>query len=1223
MAAETFRIEIPINVEDNTDPGVSSARKKMSEFDKQNEKTQKRLNEMNKTKWKVAIEAVDKVTSVISNIGDRVKSVAGKAWSFTVSAIDKVTAPVKSMISVLGKLLGISGAVSTVLGGLTVNNALQASADMSRMQAQLKVSAKNMGIDDSGIQTILDKASAMQKTTMFTDEAMVGSAAELATYFDDVDAITRMMDTVADYAAGMSGGVELSTEEIVDYTTNLAKMTTGAYDAMTKKGFEVTDAQKAILESGTDMEKVAVIEDIIKTNWEGMAEAMASTPTGYLVKMKNAWDAISGTIGDKLTPGFTKLYKMIYDKMPGIEKLLVGVADVAGSWIEDFVPTLEGWIDTALEKLEEFGKRAGEVFSSSEFKNADFFGKISIAWNKLIAEPFGEWWDSTGRAWFANKMSNVGEAIGKGVSTGLLALLGIDISETVADGTSVGGAFIEGFKKGFDTEKITQALKDWASNNKEIVIGIGAVVGFNLITGLAGKLNNLTSLFKGKGGNSDTGSGNLGDLVTNCTTATVNGNIVNVYGKVVNDGGSRINTGGGGGGSFLPSLAGAAGGKLLTSGLGKLLLGGGGGNLLGSGASIPMLTGGSAAGGATAAATGLTSVGSWLSKLLMLGSSSSVVAADGTLLAVEGGVGGTLGGIGSALGSSASTAAGAAAAGAAGTGGIIGLITGGISAIVDIFQGVGKSKEGDDKGAKDEYWSAGAKGGMMAAGAGIGAAIGSVVPGAGTAIGALVGGGIGGIVGMFTGDAAGKALSDGTDEGGWLSNAWDATKHFFTDTLGNFFTKTIPDGWDKMWGGISSFFTESIPQWWGNLKEGVSTFFTETIPEKWDEMWETIGNFFTEDVPYAVGYAVGKIEVFFTETIPDFFGDLWDSIATFFTDTLPTWASGIWNDHIVPFFTESIPEFFTGIWDAISTFFTDTLPTWASGIWNDHIVPFFTETIPNFFSGLWSNIVTFFTDTLPTWASNVWNNNIVPFFTDTIPTFFTNLWNGIVTFFTDTVPTFVSNVWNNNIVPFFTQTIPGFFRSLWDGITGFVTQTIPSWANSIASVVSGWWSSVKGWFSDLWSKVSGAFTSGYNAATGGKHAWGGIMNAPHVGMVAEDGPEAIIPLSPSKADRGFDLWMKAGQYLGVRPYAEGDIVGAEDAAPITTDTATSGGGNSIDVKVEVNPQFVIEARDAGFDGDSLIAVIKEHIREMVDDIGDELAERLARIFANMPVKGGA
>lgn len=99
--------------------------------------------------------------------------------------------------------------------------------------------------------------------------------------------------------------------------------------------------------------------------------------------------------------------------------------------------------------------------------------------------------------------------------------------------------------------------------------------------------------------------------------------------------------------------------------------------------------------------------------------------------------------------------------------------------------------------------------------------------------------------------------------------------------------------------------------------------------------------------------------------------------------------------------------------------------------------------------------------------------------------------------------------------------------------------------------------------------------------------------------------------------------MRAGQQLGVRPYAEGGIVGdIPEDIPVSTFSG-SGGGNNVEIKVEVNPQFVIEARDAGFDGESLIAVIKAHIREMVDDIGDELADRLARVFANMPVKGVA
>ena len=775
MAREVFVIDIPVNVKDNTDPGISSATKKVTAFDKANEKTKKRLDEMNKTKWKVAVEAVDKVTSVISKIGKSVKGVAGKAWSFTVSAIDKVTQPVKKMISVLGDLLGVSSAVSTVLAGLTVKNALQASADMARMQAQLKVSAGNMGIDEAGIDAIIKKAEAMQKTTMYTDEAMVGSAAELATYFDDVEAITRMMDVVADYAAGMSGGVELSTNEIVDYTTNLAKMTTGAYDAMTKKGFEVTDAQKKILDSGTDMEKVAVIESIIKENWEGMAEAMANTPTGYLTKMKNAWDQISGTIGDKLTPGFTSLYKMIYSKMPGIEKILVRIADAAGTWVEDFVPTLSEWMDAALDKVNAFADRASEVFSSDEFKNADFFGKIKISWHKLIAEPFSAWWDSTGRAWFADKAGRVGESIGTGLTTGLLALLGIDISQTVADGTSVGGAFIEGFKKGFDTEKITEALKEWADNNKEIVIAIGAVVGFNLITGIAGKLNDLTTLIKNhkkdSGGNG--GSGGFGELLTKCTTATVYGTVVNVYGAKINEAEDTMRKVAEKGGDLIEKyLLLKAGGKAAGY-VSKALLSDGGAKAAG------LLTGG----GSAAAGTGHTI---WTTVAGTAGETVSIGTASTAL-------GGLLGNFGASI-SGASTAAGAIGAGAAGAGGILGMVAGGISSIVDLFQGIGKSKEGDKKGAKDEYVTAGTKVGMMGAGAGIGAAIGSVIPGAGTAVGALVGGGIGGIISLFTGDKAGKAISDGTDEGGWLNNAWQATKKFFKEDLGHFFGETIPKG---------------------------------------------------------------------------------------------------------------------------------------------------------------------------------------------------------------------------------------------------------------------------------------------------------------------------------------------------------------------------------------------------------------------------------------------
>lgn len=45
-----------------------------------------------------------------------------------------------------------------------------------------------------------------------------------------------------------------------------------------------------------------------------------------------------------------------------------------------------------------------------------------------------------------------------------------------------------------------------------------------------------------------------------------------------------------------------------------------------------------------------------------------------------------------------------------------------------------------------------------------------------------------------------------------------------------------------------------------------------------------------------------------------------------------------------------------------------------------------------------------------------------------------------------------------------------------------------------------------------------------------KHASGGIMTEPHIGMVAEAGPEAIIPLNGSRS--AVSLWEQTGQLLG-------------------------------------------------------------------------------------------
>ncbi|MEK3762680.1 hypothetical protein MKZ07_30315 [Paenibacillus sp. FSL P4-0338] len=120
-----------------------------------------------------------------------------------------------------------------------------------------------------------------------------------------------------------------------------------------------------------------------------------------------------------------------------------------------------------------------------------------------------------------------------------------------------------------------------------------------------------------------------------------------------------------------------------------------------------------------------------------------------------------------------------------------------------------------------------------------------------------------------------------------------------------------------------------------------------------------------------------------------------------------------------------------------------------------------------------------------------------------------------------------------------------------------VTSQSQSWGSGIITGIS---QGMQSKFPELKSTAMGAMgilstltgtgakvSFGAPASSGGgaKYANGGVINRPHLGLVGEAGPEAIIPLSAERRQRGVELWEKAGAMLGVRAYANGGIVGAQ------------------------------------------------------------------------------
>ena len=229
------------------------------------------------------------------------------------------------------KLFKAFGAAAALKIGQKAGQFFSDSIDLTQVkqsaEAQLGTVLKNMEAEKGSFSAITGTAGDLQGKTMYGKTALIGGAAELSTYLSDAKAIQSVMGTLTNYAAGMSGGTEVTQQQMVDYATQLGKVFSGAYDGISKKGFTVTDAQKKIIEYGTDMEKAAVIADIIDESWAGLAETMANLPMGKLATLKNEFLGIREELGAMLLPELGNFFGIILTNMPKIKGLMMGFGE--------------------------------------------------------------------------------------------------------------------------------------------------------------------------------------------------------------------------------------------------------------------------------------------------------------------------------------------------------------------------------------------------------------------------------------------------------------------------------------------------------------------------------------------------------------------------------------------------------------------------------------------------------------------------------------------------------------------------------------------------------------------------------------------------------------------------------------------------------------------------------------------------------------------------------
>lgn len=168
--------------------------------------------------------------------------------------------------------------------------------------------------------------------------------------------------------------------------------------------------------------------------------------------------------------------------------------------------------------------------------------------------------------------------------------------------------------------------------------------------------------------------------------------------------------------------------------------------------------------------------------------------------------------------------------------------------------------------------------------------------------------------------------------------------------------------------------------------------------------------------------------------------------------------------------------------------------------------------------------------------------------------------------------------------------------------------------------------------------------AGTGSATITASAMGRYVDSPMLSLIGEAGPEFVIPVGANRRERGLDLWAQAGEALGVTAYADGGSAGVgqwrigssdgdiatihdRDTVPVTDDGdipvtmnngGNSGGGSEGAPAITIHMSAPITV-SGNNDAEQVVQIIKANLRDITDEMANQLAVTLAEAYENRPV----
>lgn len=242
----------------------------------------------------VETNGTGKITALTMSTEDLERATRAAAAAFDKTR-DKFVQKSVEFSSVKTTLDGLDQAMNSITA---ITSELTAAYTV-QIQAETQLATvmrERMAASEADIQAIKDLASAQQALGVIGDEVQLAGAQQVATFLTMRSSLDTLLPAMNDLVAQQKG-LQATGADAVAVANLMGKAMQGQTSALRRVGISFTEAQAEVMKTGTEMERAAMLAQIITDNVGHMNAELAKTKPGQMQQMANAVGDVKEQLG--------------------------------------------------------------------------------------------------------------------------------------------------------------------------------------------------------------------------------------------------------------------------------------------------------------------------------------------------------------------------------------------------------------------------------------------------------------------------------------------------------------------------------------------------------------------------------------------------------------------------------------------------------------------------------------------------------------------------------------------------------------------------------------------------------------------------------------------------------------------------------------------------------------------------------------------------------------